>query len=121
MNQESVPASITEKNDFWDFRSVNIYRNSFEKVRDLLFGFFAAYVLDYAIKILISLVRFYLFPDSVYASEIIVNILVLVTLISSSIYLFKRRKFISYGLMIKACFIIFEYLSLGVYFLSIYM
>ena len=83
------PVAITS---FWDFKTKKIYGKASEKVADFFLGFFAPWLLN----IVFFPLRF------ISSNRIVSSVLGFVALIAEIfiiIYLFKKRKFISYGLI----------------------
>ncbi|HBO16771.1 MAG: hypothetical protein UR69_C0001G0264 [Candidatus Moranbacteria bacterium GW2011_GWE2_35_2-] len=66
------------RNDFWNFKNKREYTASGEKNKDFFFGLISPFVLGF-----IPLVNFIAFPLEIFAI----------------IYLFNRRRYISYGIM----------------------
>ncbi|TSD01829.1 MAG: hypothetical protein Athens071425_295 [Parcubacteria group bacterium Athens0714_25] len=66
------------KNNFWDFKNKREYASSREKTGDFFFGFASPFILGF-----IPLVNFIVFPLEIFAI----------------IYLFNRRRYISYGII----------------------
>lgn len=72
--------------DFWDFKTRAVYRNSSQKLKDFLFGFFAPYILlgfSFAIPVLGA----------------ILSLPLLVLEIFALFYLWSRRRMVVFGLL----------------------
>lgn len=87
-------ALIPESNaiSFWDFKSKKVYTNASDKWGDFLLGFFGFPLLSFALMSLISY-------SGLFALMMSMSSVLLVLYIVFMIYLFNRRRFISYGLM----------------------
>jgi hypothetical protein len=93
-------SQINETGSFWNFKLKKTYVKPSEKWKDFLFGFFA----PFAINFILTSLRSFLFR-SIFNSNFnfifssIISGGIFLTEILLIIYLFKRRKFISYGLI----------------------
>ncbi|HOX10951.1 MAG TPA: hypothetical protein P5323_03910 [Candidatus Moranbacteria bacterium] len=71
--------------DFWDFKTPKIYAKSSEKWADFLFGLFAPWVVGFVSSFITLIGPF----------------IALIFYITALIYLFNRRRFIFYGLLVE--------------------
>jgi hypothetical protein len=69
--------------NFWDFTSKKYYRDSSEKLKDFLLGFFAPFILGFVGFFIFSFFSFLLFFFEIFFAA----------------YLFNKRRFISYGII----------------------
>jgi hypothetical protein len=83
-NSISIPHPI--QTDFWDFNSKRTYSKTSEKWKDFLLGFFGPYVLG-------------IFSMFIHFLGMLLGLGLYIFYIFVIVYLFNRRRFISYGIM----------------------
>lgn len=84
-----------QSDDFWNFKTKKVYASSFEKRKDFLFGFFTHASLVF-LFVFAGMLIFGSFGSSFSA---IIPLIVLIIIIMASVYLFNRRRFIFYGIL----------------------
>lgn len=97
-------SGVVSGGNFWDFKSKKSYVNSSEKWKDFLFGFFAPWLLG----TLSFVVPFFSF-------------IVLICAILTIVYLFNRRRFIAYGVLVNIIALPAIGIFMGLIFAGFYM